>query len=162
MHRVSFPKKKYHLKNFFMILFQFCKIKTFYQLRAWIRKNKIENLSKYLRRRSSNFIELNLTTSNCGTTIVFFLKGGFCEPTILKLSIEINFHATQWNSTNLRPKWEFFVAVISQDTSPSFSFRKPEKFLWNHTDIKIWTQSDRLELHSLNLYLNKYTCNVCM
>ena len=86
------------------------------------------------------------------------MKGVFCEATILKLSIEINFHATQWNPTNLRPNWEFFVAAISQNTSPSFSFRKPEKFLWNHTDIKIWTQSDRLELHSLNLYLNKYSC----
>ena len=136
----------------------FCKIKAIYQFIAWIEKNKIQNLSRHLRRRSSNFIELNLITSNCGATIVFFMKGFFCEATILKLSIEINFHAAQWNPTNLRPNWEFFAAAISQDTSPSFSFRKPEKFLWNHTDIKIWTQSDRLELHSLNFYLNKYSC----
>ena len=129
--------------------------KYHYQLIAWIGKNKIQNLSKHLIRRSSNFIELNLTTSNFGATIVFFMKGLFCEATILKLSIEINFHATQWNPTNLRPNWEFFAAAISQDTSPSFSFRKPEKFLWNHTDIYKNLNECRLEFHSLN-YLNKY------
>ena len=62
---------------FSALLSMFCKIKAIYQFIAWIEKKRIQNLSKHLRRRSTNFIELNLITSNCGATIVFLWKEFF-------------------------------------------------------------------------------------